>query len=115
MSDSDTEDEDELARARAAKFGQRLREARELRGLTQRELAQRCWGEDADGGQVSNLENGHRLPSMLNLLRIVSVLRVGADHLLGLTSDDELRDDIDRLSERDRGLVLKLAREMAQR
>jgi transcriptional regulator with XRE-family HTH domain len=61
--------------------GDRLREARERQGFSQRELAERCHiGES----QIFRYENGKGDPSADYLARIARELRVSADWLIGL-------------------------------
>lgn len=60
----------------------RLRNVRENRGLTQRELARLCAiGEN----QINKYENGGGDPSLANLKVIAKVLGVSTDYLLGLS------------------------------
>lgn len=60
----------------------RLRAAREQRGLKQRELSEMCgMGET----QINKYENGAGDPSATNLHAIATVLGVSTDYLLGLS------------------------------
>ena len=59
----------------------RLREAREKKGLTQRELAQQCGVNEF---QVSRYETGKTEPSLNNLAQIAHHLAISTDYLLGL-------------------------------
>lgn len=61
-------------------FPQRLKEARDLRGLSQAELAQRSGLQPS---AVSHFETGSRKPSFDNLLLLADVLEVTTDFLLG--------------------------------
>jgi len=76
--------------------GDRLREIREQRGVSQTELAQRCnIGEKG----IWRYENGQGDPSADILARIARELDASADYLLGLTEtpqsklNDSLRSD----------------------
>lgn len=63
-----------------AKFSDRLRSARELRNLSQSELADRA---DLQPSAVSHFETGRRAPSFDNLKRLADALDVTTDYLLG--------------------------------
>jgi len=66
-------------------FVVRLREVREKRGLSQKELA------ELTGGHVSNLsyyESGRRIPSLELFVKIARVLGVSTDYLLGNTDEE---------------------------
>ncbi len=61
-------------------FGLRLREHRELKGLTQRELATRAATTQR---RISRLECGRALPSLPVFARLARALDASADSLLG--------------------------------
>lgn len=67
-------------------FGNRLREARETAGLTQKELGKQLRGRGTDVTQskISEYELGTRYPPPRVLRNICIVLRVSADWLLDL-------------------------------
>jgi len=65
-------------------FPERLRTAREKRGLTQAELAKRAGLQDS---AISHFENGARKPSFDNLRRLADALDVTTDYLLGRVSE----------------------------
>jgi len=98
---------------------ERLREWREKRGMSQRELARLCGIGDA---QVSKYENGHTDPSATYLRIMAEVLQVSADYLLGLTDDPrghlgdslsaEERQLLDALAVGDGPVALKFASEI---
>jgi transcriptional regulator with XRE-family HTH domain len=52
-------------------FGERLRELRVQRNLTQTELAQRC---GSNRPFISNLERGVKVPSLTTVLRLAEAL-----------------------------------------
>lgn len=63
-------------------FGDRLKAAREARGLTQAELAERA---GMAAVHVSHLETGVKPnPAVPTLVRLATALRCSADYLLGL-------------------------------
>lgn len=65
----------------------RLKDLREQRGLSQRELARLCGlGET----QINKYENGLSDPSSTNLTAIARQLDVSTDYLVGLTDDPKL-------------------------
>lgn len=57
-----------------------LREQRELRGLTQAELADRA---ELTAAAISHFETGLRVPSPRNLLKLAEALEVTMDFLIG--------------------------------
>lgn len=90
-------------------FPARLRAARELRGLSQTELASEA---KMPASSIAHFEGGSRKPSFDNLKRLTSVLNVSTDYLLGRTDDpalaetsDTLYRDFSRLSAEDRELT----------
>ena len=67
-------------------FPDRLRTAREARGLSQGKLAERAGLQDS---AVSHFETGARKPSFDNLRRLADALHITADFLLGRTEEME--------------------------
>ena len=67
-------------------FPDRLRTARERRGLSQGQLAERA---GLQASAVSHFETGGRKPSFDNLKRFADALNITTDYLLGRTSDME--------------------------
>lgn len=52
-------------------FGERIRELRQKRGLTQVELAERCGFPQ---GRISDVEGGRNAPTLLTILRLALAL-----------------------------------------
>lgn len=75
-------------------FQERLRSARDLRGLSQTQLA-------TDAGlppsSVSHFESGSRKPSFDNLKRLASALNVTTDYLLGRSDVPDASGAVGRL------------------
>ena len=69
-------------------FQERLRDAREYRGLSQGDLAERA---DLPSSSVSHFETGTRKPSFDNLRRLADALRVSTDYLLGRVESPDQR------------------------
>ena len=67
-------------------FPDRLRTAREARGMSQGKLAEKAGLQPS---AVSHFETGTRKPSFDNLRRLADALRVSTDYLLGRTEDME--------------------------
>ena len=65
-------------------FPERLRAARELRDLSQGELADRARLQPS---AISHFETGGRKPSFENLRRLADALSVSTDYLLGRRDD----------------------------
>lgn len=64
----------------SSKFPDRLRAARQLRNLSQSDLAQKA---DLQPSAVSHFETGRRAPSFDNLKALSEALQVTTDYLLG--------------------------------
>jgi transcriptional regulator with XRE-family HTH domain len=68
---------------------ERIAEIRESQGLKQSELAEKAGVTPA---AISQIEKGHRVPTIPVLHRIASVLNVSLDYLVGKTGKSELED-----------------------
>lgn len=64
-------------------FGEKLREARKARGLTQAALGDLC---GLQASAISHFETGVRKPDFDNLCSIAKALDVSLDYLMGLTN-----------------------------
>src|ERR1700741_2724011 len=94
------------SRSGSDEFSERLRQAREYRGLTQGELAQKAGLQPS---AVSHFETGVRKPSFDNLRLLADTLDVTTDYLLGrvaaykaLAGADRLHRHYNALKESDR-------------
>jgi transcriptional regulator with XRE-family HTH domain len=65
-------------------FAERLRTVRELRKLSQSELAEKA---DLQPSAVSHFETGRRSPSFQNLKALSDALKVTTDYLIGRSDD----------------------------
>lgn len=61
--------------------GKRLAEQRKIKGLTMAQLAKTC---KVSSAHISDIENGHRQPSLELFKRLCLALGVSADTLLGI-------------------------------
>ncbi|WP_369726353.1 helix-turn-helix domain-containing protein [Bradyrhizobium sp. LLZ17] len=75
-------------------FRERLKAARELRGLSQSQLAAKA---DLPPSSVSHFESGARKPSFENLKRLSAALDVTTDYLLGRADTPEASGTVGRL------------------
>jgi transcriptional regulator with XRE-family HTH domain len=75
-------------------FKQRLVIAREMRGISQLELARRA---GIPQSSVSQFETGMRKPSFDNLRRMATTLEVSTDYLLGRVDEPHLAAEADSL------------------
>jgi transcriptional regulator with XRE-family HTH domain len=91
-------------------FHRRIKAARELRGLSQRELSERA---KMPVSSISHLETGSRSPSFDTLRRLATALEVTTDYLLGLVNDPLLYDNADPLM-REIGLLIANEKELAK-
>lgn len=83
--------------------GDRLREIRELRQYSQRELALRCGlGEK----QIFRYENNQNDPSSDHVAKLARELEVTADYLLGLVDDPQGQFKESELSAMERKLII---------
>jgi transcriptional regulator with XRE-family HTH domain len=90
----------------SAIFPERLRSAREYRGLTQGQLAERA---NLQPSAISHFETGARKPSFDNLRLLADTLDVTTDYLLGrveefksLAGADKLHRHYENLQQEDR-------------
>lgn len=97
-------------------FGERLRSARELRGLNQRELSEKL---GVPPSSIAHFEGGRRKPSFENLHKLANALEVTTDYLLGraeepvqLQPSDPLCREITKLGGNDRQLIEKILTHM---
>lgn len=67
-------------------LGENLKNARESRNMTQKELAGRV---QANGVNISYFENGHKIPSVATLARIADVLYCSIDRLLDRSAENK--------------------------
>lgn len=106
-----------------ATFPERLRAAREMRGLSQGGLATRS---GLQASAISHFETGSRKPSFDNLRRLADALEVTTDYLLGRVTEpnasasaDQLYRDFGKLTSDDRdiaeGFIKLLAKKAHQR
>ena len=101
-------------------FPLRLRNAREMRELSQLDLAERAQLQQA---AVSHYESGTRRPSLRNLRRLSDALEVTTDYLVGRSENSEpmpsaserLFRDFERLTTADRELARQLVAQLVQR
>ena len=68
------------------KFGERLRKVREQRGYTREALSELL---DVHWTYIEKLEKGKRYPSFAMLVKLLTILEVSADFLLGLSDFPE--------------------------
>ena len=100
-------------------FGERLKSAREMRGLNQRQLGERL---GVPPSSIAHFEGGRRKPSFENLHRLAGALEVTTDYLLGLaeqplivpTTDPLLR-DLSKLGNDERELVAAILKVLVGR
>ena len=85
--------------------GDKLRELRTARNMTQAELADRL---NITKSTVSAYENGARLPSYDVLIRAARLFRTSTDNLLGYTSRDFM--DVTGLSAKQRTEIWNIVR-----
>lgn len=71
----------------AQMIGERIRQLRKKRGLTQKELA----GEQMTRNMLSLIETGSALPSLSNLAYLSNMLEVPVDYFFSNTEEDEGR------------------------
>lgn len=67
-------------------FGERLREMRLQKGLTQEQLAQQI---GVAKSTLTGYEKGNREPDVFKIKRLLEVLDIDSDYLLGVSRDTE--------------------------
>lgn len=82
-------------------FPERLRQAREVRKLSQSELSERS---GLQASAISHFENGVRKPSFDNLRRLADALNCTTDFLLGRASEISAIAGADKLNRHARNL-----------
>lgn len=95
----------------SAQFCARLKEIRTQRKMTQQELAEKS---GIPSTSISHIEAGSRKPSLENFYKLVVVLNVSADYLLGRTDQysdlgtDPIVKSIQELPESEREMIQKV-------
>ncbi len=100
-------------------FRSRLREAREMRGYKQEQLAERA---KMPATTVAHFEAGTRKPSFDSLRKLAIALEITTDYLLGRVDDPELAEagdplfrDVAKLSGNDREIAKDFLKMLAAR
>lgn len=101
-------------------LSERLRSARDLRALSQSDVASRAGLQPS---HISHFEAGRRTPSVDNLHRLADALRVSTDYLLGREDRLAIQGEsvrrlfkaAARISETDLELLVSMAKVLAQR
>lgn len=68
-----------------------LKKVRKLRGLTQKDLADKL---NFNEMTISNYENNKTEPDITTIINLCSILKVSADYLLGIETQDRLDFDL---------------------
>jgi transcriptional regulator with XRE-family HTH domain len=101
--------------ARDYTFSIRLRRARSIRGMTQRELARRAKMHNT---AVSHYESGHAEPSLRRLKLLADALMISADYLIGRADEHgktELSGLASEISARDREVFIDIVKIFVRR
>ena len=100
-------------------FRKRLREAREMRGYKQEQLADRA---KMPATTIAHFEAGTRKPSFDSLRKLAIALEITTDYLLGRVDDPELAEagdplfrDVAKLSGNDREIAKDFLKMLAER
>jgi ribosome-binding protein aMBF1 (putative translation factor) len=101
-------------------FADRLRTARELRKLSQSELAEKA---DLQPSAVSHFETGRRAPSFQNLKALSDALKVTTDFLIGRSDDMNVSNAVaikllrhaEKMSGEDLETITRMAEMMAKK
>jgi transcriptional regulator with XRE-family HTH domain len=101
-------------------FGERLRKAREDKGLSQSELADKAGFQPS---AIAHFESGRRSPSFDNLRRIADALALTIDFLLGRETEprsagpvaEQLFRDFARMTAKDQETVADIAKLLAEK
>ena len=90
-------------------FGERLKELRKKRGLTQKELAQLI---SAKNNSVSNWENDNILPSVEIIKQLANYFSCSSDYLLELSDSTNAYIDVSDLPQHQVAHLQALARDL---
>ena len=100
-------------------FQERLKKAREIRRLSQGDLATKA---GMPASSIAHFEAGSRKPSFDSLRRVANALEMTTDYLLGRAEDPDLAQagdplfrDIGKLSDDDREIAKDFLEMLAQR
>jgi transcriptional regulator with XRE-family HTH domain len=104
----------------SSQFSDRLRRAREERGLSQAQLGEKAGLQAA---AISHFENGRRSPSFDNLRALADALNIATDDLLGRTTKttatgpvaERLFRKASKLTDRDLELLAEFADTLGKR
>ena len=80
----------------------RLKEQRELKHLSQKQVADAV---SMSASIISNYENGERLPSLDNLITLARFYKCTTDYLLGIEKSNNEVIDASMLSDKQTGLL----------
>lgn len=102
------------------KFAERLRSAREAKGLSQKDLADKAGFQPS---AISHFENEGRSPSFANLRKLADALGVTVDYLLGRDVEpktsgpvaEQIFRNLSQLSDADQRLVADFANMLKQK
>jgi len=79
-------------------LGQRLQEQRNLRNLSQKEVASSI---GVSASVISNYESGERTPSIENLISLARLYHCSTDYLLGIDKSDKVKQiDVSMLNDK---------------
>jgi transcriptional regulator with XRE-family HTH domain len=101
-------------------FAERLRAVREMRELSQSELAEQA---DLQASAISHFENGRRSPSFANLKALADALKVTTDYLIGRTDAMNVSNAValkllrhaEKMSDEDLDTITRMAEMMAKK
>ncbi len=101
-------------------FAERLRTVRELRKLSQSELAEQA---ELQASAISHFETGRRSPSFANLKALSDALKVTTDYLIGRTDAMNVSNAValkllrhaEKMSDEDLDTITRMAEMMAKK
>ena len=101
-------------------FAERLRTARELRKMSQSDLAREA---DLQPSAVSHFETGRRSPSFANLKALSDALKVTTDYLIGRSDEMSVSNAVaikllrhaEKMSDEDLDTLTRMAEMMAKK
>jgi transcriptional regulator with XRE-family HTH domain len=101
-------------------FAERLRTARELRKMSQSDLAREA---DLQPSAVSHFETGRRSPSFANLKALSDALKVTTDYLIGRSDEMSVSNAVaikllrhaEKMSDEDLDTITRMAEMMAKK
>lgn len=92
-----------------ANLGDKVKEARVIKGYTQEELGEKI---DSTGSYIGQIERGERNASMAKIIKIAEVLDIGIDYLVGHiemnTIDEDIAEELKNATNKQKEMIMQI-------